>query len=201
MASLPLMSHAGMTLRWQHSGGVRGGGTQGAPVVARAVEPLVVYAGEPCQLDQRRDPADDQLGVVGVQPDLFPFASVSRPGLSQMPLGTDTGPDRGRDPPVAAAGASSATPCRPPRSSRARDRRAAPRPVPPRGLARRTLRRPDPQAVRRARGPRRRPRRSRECRGTRAWDANADPFTNAVRTSEVRWRSGSAMRRTHRIGR
>ena len=56
-------------------------------------------------------------------------------------------------------------PARPPPAAGARDRRPAAGPVPPRGLPRRPLRRAHPQAVRRARGPRRRRGRRRQRRG------------------------------------
>ena len=56
-------------------------------------------------------------------------------------------------------------PARPQPAAGARDRRAAAGPVPPRGLPRRPLRRADPQAVRRARGPRRGRGRRRQRRG------------------------------------
>src|SRR6478752_3722791 len=48
---------------------------------------------------------------------------------------------------------------------RALDRRCAARPLPPRGLPRRPVRRADPEAIRRARGPRCGRRRSRQRRG------------------------------------
>ena len=64
--------------------------------------------------------------------------------------------------PRARAPPSSARPAaRPQPATGPRDRRPAPGPVPPRGLPRRPLRRAHPQAVRRARGPRR-------CRGRRS---------------------------------
>ena len=62
--------------------------------------------------------------------------------------------------------------------------RAAARPLPARGVAGRPLRPVDPQAVRGPRGVRRAPRGgvvSAEELLERAWDENADPFTNAVR--------------------
>ena len=84
---------------------------------------------------------------------------------------------------------------RPQQATRARDRRSAAGSVPPRGLPRRPLRRADQEAVRSARSPRRRRRRCRQRRRApreRAWDENADPFTNAVRitVSALRKRLG-----------
>ena len=83
---------------------------------------------------------------------------------------------------------------RPTTTARTRDRRHAPGPVPSRGLPRRPLRRADPEAVRGARSPRRAEGGvvSAETLLERAWDENADPFTNAVRitVSALRKRLG-----------
>ena len=87
-------------------------------------------------------------------------------------------------------------------AARARDRGTAAGSLPPRGLPRRPVRRADPEAVRRAGAPRRRraaawsaPKSS----SARAWDENADPFTNAVRitVSALRKRLGGTMADRH----
>ena len=70
-----------------------------------------------------------------------------------------------RAPGARAPAPSARPPARPQPAARAGDRRPAAGSVPPRGLPRRPLRRADPEAVRRARGPRRRRGRCRQRRG------------------------------------
>ena len=48
----------------------------------------MVLAGELRHLGQGRDPGEDPLAVVGVQPGLVALGRLERPGLSQMRLET-----------------------------------------------------------------------------------------------------------------
>ena len=59
-----------------------------AAVVARPVKPLVIAGRDSAQLLQSRDPRQQALGVIAVQPHLLPLAARQRPGLL---------PDRSRD--------------------------------------------------------------------------------------------------------
>ena len=83
-----------------------------------------------------------------------------------------------------------------------RDRGPAAGSVPPRGLPRRTLRRADPQAVRRARGPRRRRRRCRQRRRAPGAGLGRERQPLHQRRAHHRLRPAQATRRTvaHRHG-
>ena len=77
--------------RREHPGGDANLSGMDPPVVAAAVEPLVVLDRDPGDRRQARHPREDLLGVPGVQLDLGPFARTQRLRLVPDPA-RDTDP-------------------------------------------------------------------------------------------------------------
>ena len=75
----PVLAHGLVGVgRGEHAGGQARGERRAAPVVARAVEALVVRARERGEVVRQRRAGEDALGEVGVQPHPFPVVGRER---------------------------------------------------------------------------------------------------------------------------